>query len=435
MSLLKSLFRETAHHGVHKKHLKRVSKSCKLLGDVEHKIPVVKYPLHGTKAFKDDIDEVERCYNQKCLSNAFLDLSNDSVEDVFKKFLSEESSKSVNWHYISKLLDEVDSIILRLKYKNKRPRPKVYLIEKSSLYDDIHESKSFSFPSGHTAISYFLSGILSDKIPELRSDFQMLSEMIGHSRVENGVHYPTDVAYGRLIGEMLADHFNNLDDDRLEASEVSTSKNRKISKFFRTKAVNSRPSIEKQKAYNLFIDDLARFIFRVREFDGIALSTSECVEASRNFLQGYPPQYCSKNPDIQSVITCIALSKICKKVDSVQKIVGIHKGISLENFKNSSAGELRNHQTSMNNGIANCKPDKIFQNLRYTLGNIKDPIIKQALLLYIKPFLENTNLVSMVVLANDLDYNFDIVNQILDDNYMPAIERFLQNADIDIYLK
>ena len=104
MSLLKSMFKETAQHGVRKKHLKRISKPCRVLGDVENSIPVIKYPQQGTSRFNKDISEVERCFNNKSLTNSFLDLSHNSVEEVFKKFLSEESRKHVNWDYIAKLL-------------------------------------------------------------------------------------------------------------------------------------------------------------------------------------------------------------------------------------------------------------------------------------------------------------------------------------------
>ena len=65
MSLLKAMFKETAQHGVHKKHLKRVSKSCKVLGSVENSIPVIKYPPQGTERFNNDINEVERCFKIK----------------------------------------------------------------------------------------------------------------------------------------------------------------------------------------------------------------------------------------------------------------------------------------------------------------------------------------------------------------------------------
>lgn len=435
MSFFKSLFNETADHGVHKKHLKRVSKSCKILGDVENSIPVVRYPLNGTKEFNNDIEEVERCFNNKSLTMSFLNLSHDSVEDVFKKFLSEESRTSVNWEYVGKLLDEVDSIILRMKYKNKRPRPKVFLSQKSPVYENIHESKSFSFPSGHTAIAYFLSGILSKMMPELKSDLEMLSNMVGHSRIENGVHYPTDVSYGRLIGEMLADHFNNLDNDRVGASEISTSKNKKISQYFRDTALDCRPSLDRQKAYSLYVEDLARFVFRVNELCGIKLKTNECVSAAKSFLQGYPPQYCSKNPNVQSVITCLALSKLCNKIDTVQKIVGVHKGIPSDCFDRSSPGELRNHHTVMHSGVSNTVPEQIFKKLRHVLKKYKDPIVKHALILHINPFSELTNLIAVIVLACDLDYNFDIINQVLDEDYTHTINQFLNTADLTDYLK
>ena len=55
MSLLKSLFAETANNKIKKRHLKRLSKIPKFLNDAEKFIPKMDYPKVGTKEHNDDM--------------------------------------------------------------------------------------------------------------------------------------------------------------------------------------------------------------------------------------------------------------------------------------------------------------------------------------------------------------------------------------------
>ena len=203
MSFFKSLFKETKNHGVNKKHLKKISHSCPMLKSAEQNIPAFNYPAPETSEFKDELNTVIEYYNDACLNSSFLSKSHKSVENTFKSFLSQEYAGHIDWSRLSKLLEEVDAIIMRLKYRYQRPRPRCFLINIDDDYFNVKDSKSFSFPSGHTAIAYFLAEILSNDIPDLASDFRMLASLIGQSRIENAVHYPSDVLYGRFVGEML----------------------------------------------------------------------------------------------------------------------------------------------------------------------------------------------------------------------------------------
>ena len=62
---------------------------------------------------------------------------------------------------------------------------------------------SFSFPSGHTlhAISFTL--LLAGYFPELTSPLAVFALLIALSRVTLGLHYPTDVAAGAVVGGAL----------------------------------------------------------------------------------------------------------------------------------------------------------------------------------------------------------------------------------------
>ena len=58
----------------------------------------------------------------------------------------------------------------------------------------------YSFPSGHTTASFSIASTLALNIPRISLIVFILAIIIGISRIYLGVHYPTDVAAGILLG-------------------------------------------------------------------------------------------------------------------------------------------------------------------------------------------------------------------------------------------
>jgi undecaprenyl-diphosphatase len=65
-------------------------------------------------------------------------------------------------------------------------------------------ANTYSFPSGHTATSFACATVLSSYAPRLRVPFFLLATLIGLSRIYNGMHYPTDVLAGAVLGVLTA---------------------------------------------------------------------------------------------------------------------------------------------------------------------------------------------------------------------------------------
>jgi undecaprenyl-diphosphatase len=65
-------------------------------------------------------------------------------------------------------------------------------------------TSSSSFPSGHAATSFACATVLSVLVPRWRVPFFALATLIAFSRLYNGVHYPTDVLAGALLGVLIA---------------------------------------------------------------------------------------------------------------------------------------------------------------------------------------------------------------------------------------
>jgi undecaprenyl-diphosphatase len=64
--------------------------------------------------------------------------------------------------------------------------------------------RNHSFPSGHTATAFAGATALSAFAPRFRPAFYALACLIGFSRLYNGVHYPTDVLAGAVLGACVA---------------------------------------------------------------------------------------------------------------------------------------------------------------------------------------------------------------------------------------
>lgn len=61
----------------------------------------------------------------------------------------------------------------------------------------------FSFPSGHTMTAFAVWAVLLQGLPVLSPPFLAMALLIGVSRVFLGMHYPTDVLVGALLGSAL----------------------------------------------------------------------------------------------------------------------------------------------------------------------------------------------------------------------------------------
>jgi undecaprenyl-diphosphatase len=88
-----------------------------------------------------------------------------------------------------------------LKNKIKRNRPCEAL---ANVYQRTAPSDRFSFPSGHTAAAFVMATLLSYFIPMLAVPLFTWAILVGFSRIYLGVHYPSDILAGIVVGMLSA---------------------------------------------------------------------------------------------------------------------------------------------------------------------------------------------------------------------------------------
>ena len=87
-----------------------------------------------------------------------------------------------------------------LKYTIKRIRP-FKTLENVNTFNS-ENLDSYSFPSGHATSAFTLATILSLKYQkkEIAVPLFLWASAIGYARIYNGVHYPSDVIAGAILG-------------------------------------------------------------------------------------------------------------------------------------------------------------------------------------------------------------------------------------------
>lgn len=115
--------------------------------------------------------------------------------------LSRKSTRRIGAMGIMALLGSLLVNNIFLKNIVERPRP-FDIIE--GLQPLVRRPGDFSFPSGHTGSSFAAATVFYRNLPKRFSVWMLLlAALIGVSRLYVGVHYPTDVLAGMLVGIVI----------------------------------------------------------------------------------------------------------------------------------------------------------------------------------------------------------------------------------------
>ena len=129
----------------------------------------------------------------------------DKVENFANMFLDilKEEEPNISMGDYFRVDSQTESILYYLKDKINRPRP--YQLAKALQYDVNPIIKtdacSAAYPSGHALSAYFMSQYFAIKYPTLREKLLELGEKIADSRVNVGIHFPSDNKISKEIAD------------------------------------------------------------------------------------------------------------------------------------------------------------------------------------------------------------------------------------------
>jgi len=163
------------------------------------------YPLSDEEAFKD-LAIVAYRYKNKKVPESLQETCDKDPDKLFRVFMSSRG-KTYNDGYTGKLGLSLVPIISKIKDYYNRPRPK-QLAESLGMKfsgDYLESAQTPSYPSGHTIQAYVVALYLSEQFPELEEELLKIAEIISQSRIDRGVHFPSDIDYGREVAYYLYD--------------------------------------------------------------------------------------------------------------------------------------------------------------------------------------------------------------------------------------
>lgn len=163
------------------------------------------YPAVGSAEERRDDDILlefqHRRTEEECL--AAQKQSNLHVEKVFVKPAGPLSEKEYSKYsfQILKLSAKVGLNIIRAKDMYKRPRP---YVRNKDIQPCISLEGSSSYPSGHSATGRAAAVYLASKFPDRKDEIMKAGDNVGNNRMLGGVHHPSDVEAGRILGDYIA---------------------------------------------------------------------------------------------------------------------------------------------------------------------------------------------------------------------------------------
>lgn len=89
----------------------------------------------------------------------------------------------------------------------KRPRPYHVVPERFPHSIEHEDPTHYSYPSGHSTRATVYALLLAELFPAQRDALLAKGREAGWLRVKGGVHYPTDIYAGRVLGQELARDF------------------------------------------------------------------------------------------------------------------------------------------------------------------------------------------------------------------------------------
>jgi len=159
-------------------------------------------PADSVEELQYVINQYYNRYNPEELQH-FLDVG---MELLFDKVLIDNGYSSQK-KYIKKQKNKNKDIIHYYKDFFNRKRPwqlaKELGINWKGDDSDMGTVDSPSYPSGHATQAYYIAYALSEKYPELREKIFKVANMVSESRIDRGVHYPSDCIAGKELAQKI----------------------------------------------------------------------------------------------------------------------------------------------------------------------------------------------------------------------------------------
>jgi len=163
-------------------------------------IPLEDPPKDDSHTTRMELEELLGVAEEAKLPRKLLDVSNG---DPLRLFVSVAKNNKLDplESEAKRHADEWTALSFELKDKFQRRRPwevkKEHEVDLVSHQSDTTESPSY--PSGHAMMGYGVAEFYKSKYPYLDEQWDNIADIIAHSRLQMGVHYPSDVKASKKV--------------------------------------------------------------------------------------------------------------------------------------------------------------------------------------------------------------------------------------------
>jgi acid phosphatase (class A) len=162
-------------------------------------------PLRDSAQTKMEIDELLKIQAGRTDDQAAFAVA-DHVYDVFR--FADVMGPNFNPEtlpltkaFFDRVVDTSKSIVEPAKGYWGRDRPAA---TDSRIQPVMKESKSFSYPSGHSTAGTLMAILLADMVPEKNAAIFARGWEFARNRLVAGEHFPSDIQAGRIAGTVIA---------------------------------------------------------------------------------------------------------------------------------------------------------------------------------------------------------------------------------------
>ena len=171
-------------------------------------------------------DELELRRQQKLRTNKDCERAESEVKVTLQNFygkpygeLDEKQIELLN-PFFEKIRSEAGPYIGQIKNAFNRQRPYMYL---KNLTPCLPKETSLAYPSGHAILAGLYADILVELYPTKAKQIRQRQQQLGQDRILGGVHHPTDVKSGMILGSKI---FNEM--QKSENFKTDLEKTRKL---------------------------------------------------------------------------------------------------------------------------------------------------------------------------------------------------------------
>ena len=195
-----------------REYIRELLREISVLPAEDYRFPVVPYPEPGSPEAAKDLARVIYQTANRVVPDDLQEACDSDMQSLYEEYLSSRGL-TYNSSYYGKLIKDLIPIIHTLKEFYGRPRPEDVARNLGVQFrsDQLKSAKSASYPSGHTIQAYVLALLLADQFPDEKDGLLDIAEMVAQSRIDRGVHFPSDLDFGRevaylIVEEMLGEH-------------------------------------------------------------------------------------------------------------------------------------------------------------------------------------------------------------------------------------